>query len=947
MSHPDPRRVEALFAATLEADPEDPGLWLRERCGDDQALLAEVLSLIESARDVGFDPLSRQHAAALVGSSPPHGTPLPAAIGPYRIQRLLGSGGMGTVFLGERVADGFTHAVAIKVIRRGMDSDAILARFRRERQILAGLNHPGIARLVDGGSTTDGLPFFAMEFVDGAPISSYLERHGPDIDTSLGLFLQVCEAVQHAHRRLVVHRDLKPSNILVTGDGQVKLVDFGIAKVLTDDQVGEATATALGNRALSIGYASPEQLRGELVTTGTDVYSLGVVLFELLTGQLPHCGSNDSPAACLEVLDRTSTCITTTRFRWSDAAGARRVAVLRSDLHAIVSTALAPETEKRYSSVESLATDVRRALHSEPIEARAPTWSYRLSRFSRRHAAGVMLGTALLMALLLGLAGTAWQAQRAALERDRATAHAARAANVQAFLTDLLQSVDPYRTSGAPWNAEELLERGVARVNQESGADPTLEADLLAVLAGVAHSLGQLDQAEQLWRRALALRRETQAASAEVAAALRGLARVLYTQGNHTLCSAALAEALELERAGAAAGPSVGLAATLEQRGVLDHELGQLEAARLRYQEALAIYRNLDDPHTGEIAGLLLNLGGLAQAEGDFAAAETLQRQGIAVEREALGPHHPGLAVSLGNLAVTLRGQGRYDEAEVLHREALAISRAALGDHHPEVATKLSNLAVLLRSRGAFSEAAELLREVLQLDREQLGPEHPYVAFSLDNLGSALAELGAFAEAQPLFTEARRILVAVRGPRSLEVATNLTATGTALRLNGDTTNAVHMLEQARTLLAEVAPPNHPRRAAVANELGLALLELGRLGEAEAAFRQALTLPGSSEPFRAETVGARLGLGRVLIATGDLDAAAAILSEVGTDARDHLPTDHRLVADSELAAAQLAAAQGRADDARRLAQAAAAKIAGGEGVRARQLRAEAHALSGAG
>lgn len=938
---PDPTRLEELFATALELDTDRRASWLESACAGDQLLRQRLDQLLAASSGEQLAPIDPTRAARLLESNL---QPEPEEIGSYRIIDRLGEGGMGTVYLAERIEGGFEQRVALKLIKRGMDSDAILARFQQERQILARLEHPAIARLLEGGSTSDGRPYFAMEYVDGVPITVHASERRLSVGAILELAVEVCDAVQHAHRNLVVHRDLKPSNVLVTSAGRVKLVDFGIAKLLARDEAEGSDATVLGARALTLDYASPEQVKGEVVTTASDVYSLGVLLFELLAGCSPYGAEPSSVEQKVRRIEegdvpRLSAAARRAHPGEHGRALARRLA---GDLDAVLAKALARDPARRYASAEALAEDLGRHLRSEPVRARAPARWYRAERFLRRHRLGVALAAAAILALVAGLAGTAWQARVAARERDRAESHAARAEAVQDFLTSLLQSVDPYRTGGAPWTAEELLDRGVERIDAGALGNPLVAAELLGVMGGVGRSLGQLERSETLWRRSLALRRDQLPGSPELAEGLRGLAAVLYIRGSHDEAEALLLEALELERGRPRTEPRA-LARTLEQLGVLLHERSQHAAARAHYEEALGLLRTVAGDTRAETAGLLANLGGLHQAAGELEAAETLQREALELELAVLGPAHPGLAVTMGNLAATLRQRGDWEGAERLHREALAISRAALGDEHPEVATKLSNLAAVLRSRGAHEEAAAVFREVLALDRKLLGERHAYVAFSLDNLAGSLAELGELDEALAAFALAHEILRESRGERSVEVASNRVSTAVALALAGRPAEAEPLLVTGLELYGETLAPNHPRRARAIAALGAVLVDLGRDVEAEAHFRDALELRGQAR--HPETVAPMVGLGRLLLRGRALDEALALLESAADIARETLPGEHVDRVGAELALASALRARGDHARAAVASQAAHAALGRGIGPRWQRLRAELAATGG--
>ena len=946
----DPMRLEDLFARGCELVGAERDRFLQAECGGGR-MLEELVSLLAAHDEAQgrVQPVDPGRAASLLDSV--RGATGEETIGPYRIVQTLGEGGMGTVFLAERIEGGFDQKVALKLVKKGMDSRSIVERFQQERQILAQLQHPGITRLFDGGLSSDGRPYFAMEFVDGESILEFSKVRGLDLEARIDLFLQVCGAVQQAHRNLVVHRDLKPSNILVTREGEVKLLDFGIAKVLDPvDEAGAGRFTRLGLRALTPEYASPEQIRGESVTTASDVYGLGVVLFELLTGRLPYEGKLTNPSDFVRaVCESEPLSASTAARRHADVVlGERAARSLQGDLDAILSKALAGELDRRYASVEAFAEDLRRFRAGQPVQARSLGTAYRLGKFVRRHTLGVVLGATLLLALVLGLLGTTWQATVAAEERNRAAAQLLKTEAVQEFLTSLLQSIDPYQTAGGPWTADQLLDQGVARIEEGVPNEPEVEADLLGVLGGVSRSLGQLERAEDLWRRSLAIRREQfSETSPELAEGLRGLAAVLYLRDENEETSELLEEALRIERKRRDETPDVSalpLAKTLGNLGVQRLEVDRFAEARALFQEAIALSHGAGGDQRSEIAQLQVNLASLEMETGHLAVAEHLLREALDTERNVLGPEHPKVALTLGLLAMTLRQSGDLEGPEPLYREAIAIARGAFGDEHPEVSTKLNNFAALLRSRGEYEEAAELFAQVLELDQRLLGADHVYVAFSMDNLATVLTELGRLDEALGLFERARGILVASRGPLSKDVATNRAGAAVAVSMSGKPAQAVQLFEQALSIYAETLPAGHARVALLLAELAGAHADMNHVEEAEHLFREALrmrhALGQSSHP---ETVGALVGLGRLLARDHRSQEALATLEEAARVASATLPPGHWRRSDAELALAGTLAAAGDVGRARSLLDAAGRRLATQIGVRAEELRQEDAAI----
>jgi eukaryotic-like serine/threonine-protein kinase len=756
-----------------------------------------------------MSPLDAVRAARLLASAPPAEE---ATIGPYRIVRAIGQGGMGTVFLAERVTGGFEQRVAVKLLKRGMDSEAIVARFRQERQILAGLVHTGIARLLDGGLTPDGRPYFAMEYVEGEAITEHAAQRGLDVGQRLALFLQVCDAVEQAHRNLVVHRDLKPSNILVTHGGEVKLVDFGIAAVLDSaDEGGRRRFTRPGLRALTPDYASPEQLRGEPVTTASDVYGLGVVLFELLTGRLPHDAASGATQHPNRAVRETEALVASKAIRRGGEGHATTARQLRGDLDAVLARALSNEVDRRYPSVEALATDLRRHLAGEPVAARAPGTLYRAGKFVHRHRLGVGLGAIAVVALLLGIAGTTWSAAAAARERDHARQEAAKAREVKDFVLDLFALSDPDAARGATVTARELLDRGASGIG-ELASQPEVQAEMLSVVGEIYRRLGLYQASRPLLEQALEIRNAAQGDDQTlVAASLGALAALDFSEGDYARAELGYRRALaigdvplggeDLQAARwwnalsvtvrargrydeAAAYARRALALRRQVWGAAHPEIAesltdvavplylkkQYEAAEALYREALAMRHQLQGDDHREVAAVQNRLALLLRRQGRYAEAEDLLHAAMATYLRVLGPEHPDAAVVTANLAQAVEGRGDLAAAERLYREALAIQRKALRDRHPDIATTLTNLGALVEKRGDLAAAGTCYEEGLAIWEQAHGAEHPYVAIGLSNLGQNLARRGEVAAARGVLQRALTLQRVLYGDGDSRVA---------------------------------------------------------------------------------------------------------------------------------------------------------------------------------
>jgi len=670
--------------------------------------------------------------------------PAPERIGPYRLLRLLGEGGMGEVWLAERDEPGFRRQVALKRIRRGLESGELRRRFGIEREALSRLSHRGIAQLLDGGIDAGGIPFLALEYVDGRPLVEAADALRLGLDERLGLFAEVCAAVHYAHVHLVVHRDLKPTNILLTAEREVRLLDFGIAKLL-DPDLQELGATRTSLRLATPEYASPEQLAGEPVTTATDVYALGLLLHELLTGHRPfreHEGSLTALERAVRVLEPRRSSEAVAGDRDAVAAAARRTSppalarALRGDLDTIVATALRKEPERRYASVERLAEDVALFRAGRPIRARPESLAYRARKFAGRHRVGVA-AAGLIALLLTGFSIFAWrQAAVLAVERDAARAERDKARELSEFLTDLF-GADPYADDPGLRDSTtlgEFLERSEASVRRELGGRPELEAALLARLARLHGNLGRLDRARPLAEEALAARRALPGdRRADVAESANTLATVLQEQGELAAAEALFREALALREA-LYDEPHADIAESLNNLAIVLVERN--EPARLAETEAierrgLAMRRALyGDDHfdtlqsRNNFAVFLMKRAG----PGDLAEAEGLLREVLAGRKRRLGDDHPTVANTENNLANLLDDLGREAEAIPLFHEAIRAWSASLGAGHPRVATGLYGLYAALLDTGDLAGAEQALRASLAIDERHLPPGHPYLA---------------------------------------------------------------------------------------------------------------------------------------------------------------------------------------------------------------------------
>lgn len=779
------KQIETIFTSAVELEGDDRISYLDEACGDDMNLRQEVESLLNDAGDdeAAFSTIVMDAAEALVVGE--RTGLVGKRIGPYRVTGAVGHGGMAEVYKAVRDDEQFEQVVAIKVVRRGMVNDAMLVRFRYERQILASLNHPNIAKLLDGGTTDDGMPFFVMEYIDGLPITEYAEANGLSVNERIRLFRQVTSAVQHAHRNLIVHRDLKPSNILVTADGTPKLLDFGIAKLLSPpiSPVAVTLAQTMTEvRLMTPMYASPEQVRGEPVTTSTDVYALGAVLYELLTGEVAHRFRDTSMAeiervVCEAEIERPSAALAR-----AGGQSARRGRILEGDIDNIVLTALRKEPERRYESVGHFAEDIRRYLEGRPVTARQDTFGYRAGKFVRRHRLAVAAASLVGLLLVAFSVMMAMQAVRIARERDRAN-------EVTKFLVELFEQSNPSEARGSTVTAREILDKGAARIESELGDQPELQATMMDTMGRVYRSLGLYASARPLLERAVELRRTT-------------------LGGKH---------------------PDVG--ASLHELAVLSQAEGDRETSERLYREALEIRRSALGERHADVAETYSDLGELMRNVDRLDESEDLARKALDIRRDAFGDRSAPVAYSLNNLAAVLDDRDQDEEAMRLFLEALEIKREVLGPDHPSVANTLNNIAVLYRNMGQDKAALPFDREAVAIRRKVLGAEHPDLAVSLNNLAIALKEQGELDEAEPLFREALAMKLKLLGPTHQSTANGYYSLADLLAAKGDWAAAEPIYRECLAATIASLSATHWRTALVRSAYGHCLAKLGRPAEA--------------------------------------------------------------------------------------------------------------------
>jgi len=802
----------------LDLLPNERENYLAGLHASEPEVAADVAALLEQHR--------RLTAEGFMNDAGPAGPVAPALagvnMGAYTLREPIGQGGMGSVWLADRSDGRFEGTAAVKLLNAELIGRRGGERFKREGTILARLAHPNIARLIDAGVSLSGQPYLVLEHVSGRHIDQYCDARSLDVPARVHLFLQVLSAVAHAHANLIVHRDLKPSNVLVTDAGAVKLLDFGIAKLLEDDsRTSEPTLTRDAGAGLTPKYAAPEQVSGGPITTATDVYALGVLLYELLTGCHPVGALAQSPADIVKAIVETDPPkpSATTSFEAGPRAASRGTTPdrlrrrLQGDLDTIIGKALKKDPAERYPSVAELADDLRRFAEHQPITARPDTLRYRGGKFIRRHRRSLAAAAAALV-IVSGVVG--FYTVQLARERDRAALEAAKASRMTELLTGLLTGADPFRTPDAQEpTVRNLLDRGAARVAQDLDGQPELQAEMFTVIGRTFERMGQLERARPLLEQALVLGRgafggdhakvaqslndlgvlqrqagklpESQALLEEslamrrrlfgnvhqdVAVTLVELARSLKDRGLNPQAAPLIREALDVRRR-VFGDEHRETATSKNELGLLLWEIGDLDGAETMFRENLATTASLLGAAHTSTASAKANLALVLAAKGQPAAAETLFREALEIHRATVGPGHPNYANTLANLSATVREQGRLDEALVLIEEALRIARPILKDEHPRIANFMINLARVQLERGDAARAEPVLRHVLRV-RQTLYPATDWrIGQAQTLLGAAWIAQGRAAEARPLLIEAARVLQPIAGVQKRDYDANL------------------------------------------------------------------------------------------------------------------------------------------------------------------------------
>ncbi|MDX2132961.1 MAG: serine/threonine-protein kinase [Planctomycetota bacterium] len=983
-------KLQEVFEHVVGLERAEREAYLDTACGGDAVLRAEVEALLR-AHDGAANFMASPTADSSAGAMLTVVTPSAAAtvdgglregpgsrIGPYKVLQLIGEGGFGSVFMAEQ-AKPVLRKVALKIIKLGMDTRQVVARFEQERQALAMMDHPNIARVLDAGATDTGRPFFVMELVKGDPIVEYCDKHNLSIEDRLELFAQVCNAVQHAHTKGIIHRDIKPSNVLVsTQDGKphAKVIDFGIAKATASKLTEKTLFTEHRQLIGTPEYMSPEQAEGSLdIDTRTDVYSLGVLLYELLTGTTPFSSNELRSAAYAEIQriirevepPKPSTRLSQNADTIASIAAKRQIeprrlgTLVRGELDWIVMKALEKDRQRRYETPSGLAADISRYLSGEAVVAAPPSNAYRVKKFVARNKGPVLAGSAVAAALIFGLAGTAWQAKVASEQRDvalaaqiaeadqrrqaelaraealeqkaRAEANEAEARlqkriaeGVVKFQSDMLAAVDPFSLPKDPKTGEPLkdrvtvlqaLEAALNAIDEGSlDGQPLVEAGVRSTIGNTLLALGRYQEALPVLQRALELRRaSTPGGSLELSQSLDSLASIHQYLSKHADAVRLYREALEMRQRFSPAGdPLIGIA--MGNLGQSLWALGEFAEAESLLRGALAIELDQPSKAPGDRAHILDNLAKVLTELTKLDEAEQHMRAALDLRIAAFPPGHPEIAMGEGNLATVLIAADRHAEAEPLLRSSLAIRRAAYSANHPEVAVSVRKLAAVLRKLDKLAEAEPLYREALAIDRATLPAGHPSIAASLNGLGLLMRDMKKDDEAEPLYREALAIRRAALPAGHTDIGTSLNNLAALLRDQGKLDEAEPLYRESLAIRRESLPSGHPSIALALHNLANLLGQQNKPAEAEPLFREAIKIRRAALPAGNESlVNSVSGLCGVLQAQGKFAEAEPLAEELLAGNRATLPAGHEKIANAMSTLAAVRHGLGKAVEAR--------------------------------
>ena len=790
--------LSRMYEELRKIPPNERDAWIEKNCPDEW-IKEELYSLLQVDEDSAdyFDSLTSNVISPALDEL----SDLPPASGKvynYKLLRKIGRGGMGNVYLAERDDDMYKSRVAVKILRRGMDSKDILERFHTERQILARLNHPNITHLLDGGITSDGRPYFVMEYVQGKPITEYCDEKKLPVNERIELFNQICDALAFAHQNLVIHRDLKPRNILVTDQGNVKLLDFGIAKIVDNESSQNLTLSDSNERLMTPEYASPEQVRGATVNTASDVYQLGLVLYKLLSGKTPFDFENKSlleteRLILTQIPQKPSSYLASLTLSEMEEISHKRktnpnklIRKLKGDLDLIILTAIQKEPEQRFTSVLEFRRDIERYKRRLPVRSRGNRFGYKTIKYIQRNKLFLAIAAVFLIMLT---SFSVFYNFSITEQRNQAQNEAEKAAQVTSFLMELFEANDPSLSQGEELTAWQLLQNAEERIELLEN-QPEIQAQMFDVTGQIYRRMGDFDRAEEFLNRALDL-------------------RISLYGPNHS-------ETL----------------AVYDQLGLLYSDTGNFVRADSMLRHALAIRFSQSSPNDPALSDTKTNLAYVLRRTGDYTEAERLYRNSYDIRKRHYGENHPSTIENLSSLGVTMINKGDYLNSESVLRQVLELRRNTLGSNHPDLAMSLNNLGAVLLNIGLFSEAESLFRESLEMRQHLFGDLHPKVALSMNNLGIALREQNRYVRARDYLLEALEIRKYLLGRDNVNTAISKFSLGQLKLQSGEVHSALDLLQHAHEIFEKHLSDSHSFTARTKMAVGSCYMEMGESELAE-------------------------------------------------------------------------------------------------------------------
>jgi len=891
------QKINDIVDTALDLDKEERATYIQKQCKRNKALKKQVTELLASieesenakylegtdafphnlARDLSQDE-QKAPGSAMIGKT----------VGKYKILELIGHGGMGSVFKANRADEAYDKQVAIKILRRGMDTPSNIARFKRERNILANLDHPNIARLLDGGITQGGLPYLVMEYVQGTSLLTYCNNHQLSVPERITLFKAVCQAVQHAHKNAIIHRDLKPSNILVTDEGTIKVLDFGIAKLLdSNDQHSEQFRTRTGARMLTLSYAAPEQLESTAITTATDTYVLGILLFELLAGKHPFNIKKkafteiaqtirkkmpDKPSVKFEGLKPSEQQSIAQSRNTTPSALSRKI---KGDLDAIVLKALRKEPQTRYNSTDQLLEDLRRCENDLPIVARKDTIRYNTSKFIKRHKTGITVAAGFFLLVTSFIVFYTWKITQ---ERNKAQIEAQKAKEVSAFLTDMFRASNPNYNPKDTVTAATFLKRGQERIDQLKD-QPEVQAKLLDVMGRAYNELGRFDKAKPLIQKSLQLRKSHFGESSiEYAQSLDASVIRQRLMGNFAKAESLTRQSLSIIKAKDKDNIKL-LTNGLNELGLILDQRGKYQEADSAYSIVLEMQQQIYEPNNPTLAHTLNNRAGVLRKLGEYQKAEKLYRQALTIWKEKHGDIHPSTSMGYNDLAIALNVQGKLAQAESLYKKALAIDKKLYESPDRHIAQSHNNIGTFYGQQGEYQKAKPHLEKSLRMRRKIYDNQHPRLAESLNNLARLHLELEDQEKARPFITEALEVDRANFGNEHPYVASDLSTLALIEKESGNYEQAEHYYQRSLAIFEDILPGDHRKIGELLMNLGEVLTLQDKTDKALPLLQQALSIQKKSyDKGTWQIAHANIIMGKALTQEGKFNNAEAYLTE---------------------------------------------------------------------